>query len=411
MDGLARGLAEFACAASSTSFPLRARLLAVDAITDCVACMIAGAREPLATMVGKVVPEAGGEEAVALIGTSRKASPADAALYHGAVAHALDYDDTNHPGYGHPSAVIVSTALAVSPMAQVAGQDFVTAHILGVEVFGKLGRALNNDHYLRGWHATATFGTLAAAVVAAYLLKLDIKQTEMAIGIAASSAGGLRANFGTMVKPLHAGLAARNGVLAALLAREGFISSEMSLDHRYGYCNVFNDGVRRDLEPLSSWGNPLEILTDYGLALKPYPSCGATHTGIEAAIKLHHAIGKRSIAAVRAGVCQMAFAPLIHVMPAAPLEAKFSLHFCIAAALLEGRLNLASFTPEKVADARIRDLILRIKMELDDRFADASEFPTSVRVELADGAILEETVPLAIGKLARWMSPQDLKSK
>jgi len=155
----------------------------------------------------------------------------------------------------------------------------------------------------------------------------------MAIGIAASAAGGLRANFGTMVKPLHAGYAARNGVLAALLAREGLIASEVALEHRYGYCNVFNHGIGYDPAPLSAWGEPLEILSEFGLALKPFPSCGATHTGIEAALLLRKEIGGAPIRSVRAGVSEMAFEPLIHVMPNSGLEGKFSLHYCIAAAV------------------------------------------------------------------------------
>ncbi len=412
METLSRQLARYVCAARDDDFPPRARAMATDAIVDCIGCMIAGSGADIAGIVARslfrVESAAGG---VALIGAAATVAPADAALYHGAIAHALDYDDTNHPAYAHPSAVIVPTALAVAGLGAVNGRDLVSAHILGVEVFGKLGRALNNDHYTRGWHTTATFGTIAAVVVAGRLLRLTEQQLVMAIGIAASAAGGLRANFGTMVKPLHAGYAARNGVLAALLARAGMDASEASLDHRYGYCNVFNDGLAQQPAALRTWGDPLEILTDYGIALKPYPACGATHPGIEAALILHRAIAGREIGSVRAGVCKMAFAPLIHVLPTAPLEGKFSLHYCIAAALLDGKLDLSTFTPDKIADPRIRALVPKIRMEVEPRFADESEFPTLLEVELADGTRLTHTVELALGKPQRWPERAQVKAK
>jgi 2-methylcitrate dehydratase PrpD len=233
----------------------------------------------------------------------------------------------------------------------------------------------------------------------------------MALGIAASSAGGLRASFGTMMKPLHAGQAARNGVLAALLAREGFVASDVVLEHGYGYCAVFNDGLGFDLSPFDALGAPLEILTDYGLALKMYPSCGATHPGIEAALALHGDLAGAPIRSVRAGVCEMAFAPLIYVMPTAPLEGKFSMQFCLAAALIDGRVNLDTFSDEKIADTRIRALIPKIVMEVDERFRHGSEFPTAVTVETENGARYKRVVLLASGKPERWFTPAQLHDK
>lgn len=407
-----RALAHFAV--HGGDFPPTARARAVHAITDCVGCMLAGGREPLAehllgVLATRSVTESGSD--ALLVGTSRHATPADAALYNGAVAHALDFDDTNHPAYAHPSAVIVPVLLALASRTHATGDMLVTAYVVGLEAFGKLGRALNNAHYKRGWHATATFGALAAALVAGRLLRLDVAQMTTALGIAASSAGGLRANFGAMVKPLHAGQAARNGVFAALLAREGFTATQEALEHPYGFCGAFNGGLPVDLAPFAALGDPLEILTDYGLALKMYPACGATHPGIEAALMLHDDLRGASIRSVRAGVCEMALAPLIHVMPESPLEGKFSLHYCLAAALLDGCVNLATFTPGKIADPRLRALILKIRMEVEPQFRDASEFPTVVSVETDAGGRLERTVLLARGKPARWFTAGELREK
>ena len=412
MDSITRALAAYAIGAGETDFPARARRYAVDAITDCIGCMLAGAREPLAPMVLNVVGGTpGGAERAVLVGTDLAAAPADAALYNGAIAHALDYDDTNHPAYAHPSTVIVPALFAVAPLAQSTGRELVTAYILGLEVMGKLGRALNTAHYKQGWHPTATFGTLAATVAASRLLRLTVEQATMALGIAASAAGGLRVNFGSMVKPLHAGYAARNGVLAALLAREGFVASGQALEHKYGYCNVFNHGLGIDLAPLAAWGEPLEILTEYGLALKPYPSCGATHTAIEAALAVRSEIAAAPIRSVRAGVSEMAFEPLIYVMPKTALEGKFSLHYCVAAALVDGAVNLATFSSEKIANPAIRALIPKIAMEIDERVRDGTEFPAVITVETASGKRYERLVPLAMGKPERWMETAQIRDK
>jgi 2-methylcitrate dehydratase PrpD len=412
MQALTRSMARFSIAAHD--FPALARERARDAITDCVGCILAGSREALAAPLAAALPgfDAPSKAAPALLmGSARYASPADAALYNGTLAHALDFDDTNHPAYAHPSAVLAPALFALAPLAVAGGRAIIDAYIVGFEFFGKLGRALNTQHYKRGWHTTGTFGALAAAAACARLLGLDETRATMALGIAASSASGLRASFGSMTKPLHAGQAARNGVLAALLAREGFTASAEAIEHRYGYAQVFNDGIGHDPQPLAAMGRSLEILTEHGLALKPYPACGATHPGIEAAEQLHDALGGRAIRSVRAGVCEMAFAPLIHVMPHSPLEGKFSLHFCIAAALLHGKVSLDTFSDERIADPRIRELIGKITMELDARWKDDAEFATEVAVETEDGARLVRFVPLAQGKPARWFSAEQLRDK
>ncbi len=404
-----------AFAAGPVELPAEARARAVDAMIDCVGCMLAGAREPLATPLLTTLASSDRPNAMAgaaMVGAGRYAAPADAALYNGTVGHALDFDDTNHPAYAHPTTVILPAMLALAPRVKATGADLVTAYVLGFDLFGKLGRALNTAHYARGWHATSSFGSLAAAIAASRVLGLDRKRIEIALGIAASSAGGLRANFGSMVKPLHAGLAARNGVLAALLAAEGFDAATGILERTYGYCKTFNDGLPIDLAPLTTPCQPLEILTEYGLALKPYPSCGATHPGIEAALTLRGKLepGEEAIR-IRAGVSEMAFKPLIYTMPSTPLEAKFSLHFCLAAALVEGHVDLTTFTARQVKDDRIRTLIDHTVMEADDRVRHDPEFATAVRIDTNRGRTLEELVPLAQGKPSRWMSETQLAAK
>lgn len=405
---LSRTLAEFATR-DDLRFPSLARSRAADAITDCVGCLLAGTREPVAAIMRKVITPT--PQGAVLVGETHRAPAVDAALFHGTLAHALDYDDTNHPAYAHPSAVLVPAMFALAEQSHASGEDLITAYIVGFQVLGKLGRALNFAHYQRGWHATSTFGTLAATAVAARLLRLSLAQTTMAIGIAASAAGGLRANFGSMVKPLHAGYAARNGVLAALLAAHGMDASELALDHEYGFCEVFKDGAAYDRAALDKWDEPLEILTRHGLALKSFPACGAAHTAIEAAIALRATIDGKPIRAVTAHVAERAFAPLIYVVPRTPLEGKFSLHFCVAAALADGAVGLGTFTQQKLGDPRIRELIPRITMVVDATLPDPDEFPVRLEVQTTDGARYEASVSLAMGKSERWLTVEQLRAK
>ena len=413
MNTIASGLARYINLTRNDDFPALARSRALDAITDCIACMLAGSREPLARILLDTLPRFTRTESTQapLLGTNAYSSVTDSALYNGTIAHALDYDDTNHPAYAHPSAALLPAMLAVAPQARATGQDLITAYILGFELIGKLGRALNPAHMARGWHPTATLGTLGAAVAAGRLLRLNEHQLTMALGIAASAAGGFRANFGTMTKPLHAGYAARNGALAALLASHDFTSSETALEHAVGFCNVMNESNNCDLSKLDGWGIELEILTEYGLALKPYPSCGATHTGIEAALLLRDKIGSAKIETVRAGVSDLAFAPLIQHAPTTPLEAKFSLRYCIAAALTQGVVGLRTFSDDVFKTPAIQDLLLRVSMESDDRVRDSHEFSSVVTIRTSTGEVHENLIDLAIGKPSRWFSPSQLRSK
>lgn len=405
---------EFAAAAALPCFPDLARQRALDAITDVIGCIRAGSPEPACEKLLRVLPNATAPSDMApalLIGTKRFASPTDAALYNGTAAHALDYDDITHPAYSHPSAVLVPALLSVASLGRVSGADFVAAYVVGIEVFGKLGRALNTAHYIKGWHATATLGTLAAAVAAGRLLGLDAARVALAMNIAASSAGGTRANFGSMVKPLHAGLAARNGVLAALLAREEFSASPRALDAPDGFLPLFAGEGGHRIEALQRPGAPLEITTDHGLALKPYPSCGATHTGIEAALVLREKLNGHAITSIRAGITELGFKPLIHHAPTTPLEAKFSLPFCLAAALTDGRVDLRTFDTQALAAPAIQRLSSLTTLEVDDRVRHGSEFPTVLTIETDEGGRHEHLVMEAIGKPSRWFTASQLREK
>ena len=326
-------LAEFIGKSRFEDCPPAAVDAARRAITDCLGVMLAGSTEPAARIVQTVAQAEGGTPLCTIVGTGRRTGGVWAALANGTAAHALDFDDTNFAMMGHPSAPVLAAALAAGELGLATGQDLVHAFLLGFEVETTLAEVINPAHYEHGWHATCTLGTLGAAAAASRLLGLDIAQTATALAVAASQASGLKENFGTMTKPFHAGHAARSGVLAALLAREGWTASEQAIEGPQGYLHAFSAG-RREPGALMTLGAPWKITTT-GVAVKPYPSCACTHSIIDGALELRRTHGLRpsQIASVVIGVNHAVPNILIHSDPKSGLEAKFSGEFSAAAAL------------------------------------------------------------------------------
>src|SRR2546423_1839633 len=232
--------------------PSAARAAAARAVLDTVGVALAGAAEPAAEIVRRVLSTEGGGPC-RVLGTTCCAGPANAALANGTAAHALDYDDMCFISLAHPSAPLVAAALAAADAAGTTGRALLDAYVVGFELEARLGRAMNPRHYQRGWHCTSTLGTIGPAAAAARLFGLDSTATGHALAIAASEASGLKENFGTMVKPLHAGLAARNGVLAARLAQAGMTASGAAIGGPQGFLAAMDsehpsiDGVAADL--------------------------------------------------------------------------------------------------------------------------------------------------------------------
>src|SRR5438034_7111137 len=317
-------IAEFIVKSRWEDCPVAAVDAARRAILDCVGVMLAGAAEPAARIVQQIAESEGGAPLATIVGTRRRTGAVWAALANGTAAHALDFDDTNFAMLGHPSAPVLSAALAAGELALADGRAVVHAFLLGFEVETTLAEVLNPAHYERGWHATCTLGTMGAAAAAARLLGLDAGQTRTALAVAASQASGLKENFGTMTKPFHAGHAARSGVLAALLAREGWTASDQAIEGPQGFLHVLGAGQLR-MEPLATLGAPWKILTS-GVAVKPYPSCACTHSIIDSALELRriHAIAPEQVEHVTVGVAASVRRILIHSNPRIGLEAKVS---------------------------------------------------------------------------------------
>ena len=372
--------------------PDAARMRAAAAFRDTAGVILAGAVEPVARVVRGLAGNGQGECRV--LGTPHIVGPEEAAMANGVAAHALDYDDMCFVSLAHPSCALVPATLATAELVQASGTAIIDAYLVGFELECRLGNVMNPRHYHeRGWHCTSSIGTLGAAAAAARVLGLDIDQTRHALGIAASTACGLKENLGTMVKPLHAGVAARNGVMAARLAREGFIASEQALDGPQGYLAVMDSQEAGLDDAVADLGTRWEIL-ETGITVKLYPCCAATHPPLDAILELarREAIAPEQVDTIDVEVDSMTPRLLIYDRPATGLEAKFSLPFCAATAIVHGRPDIETFNIERIQDPAVQALMPRVTLRANPAYDAAAPLSQArVTVRLRDGRTVSQS--------------------
>jgi len=347
-------LARFVVDTEYEDIPQPAVELAKRTGLDCVGAILAGCAMPGSQAVASYVRKLGDNPQAGVIGGGFRAAVPDAALVNGTVAHALDYDDCGMK-VGHPSAPVLPAALALGEYLQASGKEVLAAYILGLEVQGKV--ALNCDFKLmeRTLSSQCWYGCLGAAAAASKLLRLDVTRTQVAMGIAANLACGLSVNHGTNVAPMNAGNASRNGVAGALMAKEGITASPDIIEAKNGFCDSLAGAGRYNAERMAeNLGDPFYIL-DPGIGLKKYPSCYHTHRAIEATLKLveEHHLTDQDITEVEVGTSERACRVAAYNEPATPYQGKFSMPHCIAAAQVDGKVTLDSFTEEKIQDPQI----------------------------------------------------------
>ena len=338
------------------------------AILDTVGVSLAAAKDEAVAILAETLAGREGSPTATVIGRSRRTDSLSAALINGVLAHALDFDDVNDSCMGHPSAPLVPAVLALGEELGASGARVLEAFLIGFELECKLGLAIGNAHYAKGWHATATTGTMAAAAACAKLLGLDREQIGMALGIAASSSAGMRINFGTMTKPFHVGQAARGGLMAALLASNGFTATADILDHPIDYTRVFADKGEADASRIvGTLGSPWDIASP-GLVVKKYPCCNSTHRTIDATLSLvsEHSPSPSEIENVIISMPPGEDIPLIYSRASTGLEGKFSMQYCIASAILDGRVDLNTFDQTSVDRPEVQRLTGLVKLEYDD---------------------------------------------
>lgn len=413
MTGLTRQLAEFVSALAFEKLPQTAIETAKRGAIDTVGVMFAGRDEPVARFAAELAAAgAGGDARVAF--DRGFAHSQDAALANGTAAHALDYDDVALEG--HPSVVLVPTILAEGERVRASGRDLIAAYVAGYETWGELLDREDDQHHGKGWHPTAVFGTVAAAAAAARLARLDPARTVNALGIAASLAGGLVANFGSMTKPFQAGRAAQSGILAARLAGRGMTASPDALEHPSGFLRAFSPAGRVRVDGELAAGRDWHIVRQ-GLNVKRYPVCYALHRAIDGmlAIRSRRPIPGEQVAEIEVTLGRTQMVPLREHRPRGALEAKFSAEFAMASALVAGRVGMGELTHEFVNQAAVQALIPKVRVTpVDEADPEDPLFAPSdvVRVKLNDGSTVEgEAVRYARGHARNPIGLDELHAK
>lgn len=421
MTELSRGLSAFVVTADSGEAGPDATDLAKRVIVDTVAVILSGAGSDVAPpMLAHAARMGAGS--VPLLGTDRAASPVMAALVGGTFAAALDFDDVLSMMPGHPAAVIMPAIIAQAFDAPLSGAEFIDAYVVGLEAGSKFSQAVGLGHYQRGFHTTGTIAIFCAVGALARRFKLTTEQTQMAFNLAASTASGLQANFGTMTKPFHSGWAAHSAVTAVDMVRSGFTASLTALEEKGGYLSAYGTEASDVSKVLPILGNPWTIVSP-GIALKKFPTCYAAHRAINGVAEIEEEVGPL-LPQLEKLICRVApgaLLPLRFSRPKTGLEGKFSMDYGLAAALLDRELTIASF--EDAAVARPEVAVLYERIEIIEDMACVAEDPNwqkksagtrgFVRLEavLKDGRTVTRRIDTPLGHPTRPLSWQDLNRK
>lgn len=408
-------MASFVAESNFEALPTNAIEAAKRGLLDTIGVAIAGVHEPASTTMVRVLGTLGGTATASVIGTQARTNAPQAAFANGVMAHALDFDDDIGAGYGHPSAVLVPTVLALAESLGAKGRDVITAYVLGVEVWYRVARVLPRLHPL-GWHPTGIFGAIGAAAAAAKLMNLDTARTAAALGLAASQSAGLIQNLGTMTKPFHAGNAARSGIMAALLAVEGWTASTEVLEGPLGFAFALGRGASSNVGSIVEALGASWAIVNPGLNVKGYPCYYSAHKCIDAMLSLVRARGidPSLVESVHCRVPARVKTILFHTDPKTGLEAKFSMQFFMAAALVDRALGLAQFVETKPGEPAIRALMPRVHMNIHataDGGDPPHDHPDTVEVQLRDGTCLNKSVSVAKGNADNPLTWNELTAK
>ncbi|OGA95693.1 MAG: hypothetical protein A3G27_14415 [Betaproteobacteria bacterium RIFCSPLOWO2_12_FULL_66_14] len=414
MPGLTRRMAEFAAGLSYESIPPQAAATAKLGITDCTGAMFAGRGEPVSKLMMELAQPAQAGEARVLYDRGR-ARAMDAALVNAAASHCLEYDDAT---LFHVSAVVVPTVLAEGEACGASGRDLIAAYVAGYETWAELMSRDQDKHHDKGWHPTGVFGTLAAAAAAIRLNRLDGERACMALSLAASMAAGLVANFGTMAKPIHAGRAAQNGILAARLARRGATASPDALEHPRGLLSAISFKGRVRLDEDIAAGRDWHILK-HGLSIRRYPMCYSTNRTIDATLGLveRHRFAPEDVSDVEVTMGRAQSLPLRHHRPQTSLEAKFSAEFAVACPIVARRVTLQELDEAFVRKPDVQDLFPKVRVTTVEGID--PDYPLSllgphdrVKVTLRNGNVLDSgPLRYAKGHVRNPLSTEELFAK
>jgi 2-methylcitrate dehydratase PrpD len=380
------------------------------AVLDYVGATLRGSQEETAQIARRAVARAYPGDGALCFPGDQTASPAGAALANGIAAHMIEFDDV-HPGATlHTASAVLPAILAAAERENADGRSLLRATVLGYEAGIRIAEAVNPMHY-RFWHPSGTCGTFGAAVGVAAILGLDAARVADALGSAGTQAAGLWAFMaeGAMSKHLHAGRAAENGLAAAYLAAEGFTGAHAILESPKGFIAAMAEGA----DPaaiVANWGRPYGITQNW---FKVYPSCGHTHTAVDLALALREEVPVDQIRSVRAGVYQASADVARFRHPENAFQGRFSVAYCVASALRDGELTLASFEPERLADPELNALIDKITVEVDPEINAGypANYGAKLEIETVDGAWFGRQADNAASILPNSVSDEELLAK
>jgi 2-methylcitrate dehydratase PrpD len=405
----------------TTTIPADVQQKAIEHIIDGIAVMTAGSRTACAKKVAHFVQEKHGSPVSTIIGESFKATPSDAALVNGTSGHADDYDDTQlsiSPDriYGlltHPTVPVLAAALAVGEQVQCNGSELVDAFVMGFETECKLAESIKPDHYKRGFHTTGTIGAFGACAATSKLIQLNETELRYALGITASLSSGIRVNFGTMTKPLHAGMAASNGVFACMLARRGYTADLNALDGQWGFLTILGPGVDHE-KILGKLGKPYTLIHP-GASVKMYPCGSLGQPSMDALLEivLEDDLQPDDVEAIRLRAGPNILNPLRYKTPVNELQAKFSLHFGLGCILLKRRAGLREYVTTVVNNKELQTIMKKITTihDLDIAAMGTDKMRSIVEVELADGRIISRLADTARGTPEKPLKSHELFDK
>jgi 2-methylcitrate dehydratase PrpD len=401
-----RTLAAYVVNAQPQDLPAPVRAEACRTLLNWAGCAVGGSRHETVDIAVRALGPLSGPAHASLLGRRERLDMLHAALVNGISSHVLDFDDTHLKTVIHPAGPVASAILALAETRPVSGRDFLHALVLGAEVECRIGNAVYPAHYDRGWHITGTTGVFGAAAASGRLLGLSEQQMRWAFGLAATQPVGLRDMFGTMTKSFHPGRAAQNGLTAALLAKEGFTSSEVALEGRTGWAHVLSTAC--DYTQITrGLGEHYEIsLNTY----KPF-ACGVVlHPIIDACLQLRNAysLTPETIERIDLSVHPLVLELTGTRTPQTGLEGKFSVYFAAAVAIAAGAAGVRQFTDEWVRQPAVVTLRDRVTATVDRSIGEAQ---ARAAITLKDGRRLETFVEHAVGSVERPMSDADLDAK
>lgn len=393
-DTFARFVAETAYSTISDSALANAKMHMLDSL----GAALAAVTTPVAGIALDYCMRMGDSQDATIWGTEARASVPMAAFTNALMAHALDFDDWDaYRHAGHPTSMITAAALAVGESLGASGRELLKAYVLGIEILARMA-AGTPDLHKRGFHSTPVWGSMGAVIAAASLLRLEPEKIKAALGIAASGAAGIQRQQGSMVKPFHAGNAARNGVEAALLAQHGFTADPAIIEAPRGFCDTFFGPGTCDYERMIyDIGKPY-FLESPGLGLKMHPCSAPQFLAADAALllKREHNIDMADVGKIMVSIPPLRYQRHYHSEVKTGLRGKFAVNYVVALCVLDGKLENESFTDAKANEPVVQDALSKVQVNIDEAIPEPGSY-CPVTIELTNGRRFTHTATIAKG--------------